>query len=129
LIAEARQSLSTPSTLPHPSHLHAEDTTAAAAKIYARWLHRLRILERFPQPDWSIADKWIAKELLQRGTPASQVAAILRIGSPGFPRQHSAPDDYLRRTLARAVKELAAAPFPGRDLLFHGYLQTHAPGS
>lgn len=33
-------------------------------------VHRLRILERFFQPDWSIADKWIAKELLLRGTPA-----------------------------------------------------------
>ena len=27
-------------------------------------------LERFSQPDWSIAYKWIAKELLQRGSPA-----------------------------------------------------------
>src|SRR6185369_2149740 len=31
-------------------------------------------------------------------TPASQVAAVLRGGSPGFPRRHSNPDDYLRRT-------------------------------
>jgi RepB DNA-primase from phage plasmid len=101
---------------------------AGAAKIYASWFHRLRIRERFPQPDWSIADKWIAKELLRRGTPAPQVAAILRGGSPGFPRRHSHPDDYLRRTLARAVRELAVSPFPGRDLL-HGYGQTLAPGS
>jgi len=91
---------------------------AGAANIYASWLHRLRILPRFPQPDWSIADQWIAKELLLRGTPAPQVAAILRGGSPGFPRQHSDPDDYLCRTLARAARELAAAPFPGRDFLF-----------
>jgi hypothetical protein len=92
-------------------------STAAgqAAQIYARWLHRLRILERFPQPDWSIADKWIAKELLRRGTPTPHVAAILRGGSPGFPRRHSRPEDYLRRTLARAAWELQAIPFPGRD--------------
>jgi hypothetical protein len=101
---------------------------ADGAKIYAGWLQRLRILERFPRPDWSIADKWIAKELLQRGTPAPQVAAILRDGSPGFPRQHSHPDDYLRRTLARAARELAASPFPGRDLLLHCDGQTHARG-
>jgi hypothetical protein len=50
---------------------------AGAANIYASWLHRLRILPRFPQPDWSIADQWIAKELLLRGTPAPQVAATL----------------------------------------------------
>lgn len=117
--------------LPGATHTNPAGTTATAAtaKIYAGWLHRLRILERFPQPDWSIADKWIAKELLQRGTPAPQVATILRGGSPGFPRQHSHPDDYLRRTLARAARELAASPFPGRDLLLHRYGQTHAPGS
>ena len=85
-----------------------------ASRIYSQWLHRLRILERFPQPDWSIADKWIAKELLWRRIPAPQVAAILRDGSPGFPRRHSRPDDYLRRTLARAVYELQVRPFPGR---------------
>ena len=102
---------------------------ADAANLYARWLHRLRILERFPQPDWSIADKWIAKELLQRGAPAPQVAAILRDGSPGFPRHHSHPDDYLRRTLACAAREVAASSFPGRDLLLHRDAHTPAPHS
>jgi hypothetical protein len=104
-------------------------TAAAAANLYAGWLHRLRILERYPQPDWSIADKWIAKELLLRGMPAPQVAAILRRDSPGFPRQHSHPDDYLRRTLARAARELEASTFPGRDLLLHHGGPSHAPGS
>jgi hypothetical protein len=109
----------------------ARSTTIAAdaANIYAGWLRRLRILERFPQPDWSIADKWIAKELLLRGTPPPQAATILRHGSPGFPRQHSHPDDYLRRTLARAARELAASPFPGRDLLLHRGSPSHASGS
>jgi RepB DNA-primase from phage plasmid len=102
---------------------------ADAANTYASWLHRLRILERFPQPDWSIADKWIAKELLQRGTPAAQVAAILRRGSPGFPRQHPHPEDYLYRTLARAALELEATPFPRRASLLHQSGQTNAPGS
>ena len=87
---------------------------AGAAHLYANWLHRLRIPESFPQPDWSIADKWIAKELLRRGMSAPQAAAILRAGSPGFPRRHSDPDDYLRRTLARAASELEAAAFPRR---------------
>jgi hypothetical protein len=102
---------------------------ADAANTYASWLHRLRILERFPQPDWSIADKWIAKELLQRGTPAAQVAAILRRGSPGFPRQHPHPEDYLYRTLARAALELEATPFPRRASLLPQSGQTNAPGS
>jgi hypothetical protein len=117
--------------LPAPTLTSATDSTSptASAKIYVRWLHRLRIPERFPQPDWSIADKWIAKELLLRGTPALQVATILRGGSPGFPRQHSHPDDYLRRTLARATRELEVRPFPGRDLLLHRDDHTYAPGS
>ena len=89
-----------PTALDHPP----------ATGIYADWLYRLRIPERFPQPDWSIADKWIAKELLRHGTPAPQVAAILRAGSPGFPRRHAYPEDYLSRTLARAALELEAAP-------------------
>ena len=116
--------------LPVATHTNAAGTAAVAgaAKIYASWLHRLQILERFPQPDWSIADKWIAKELLRRGTPAPQVAAILRSGSPGFPRRHSQPEHYLCRTLARAALELQALPFPGRDPLLH-LDHTNAPGS
>jgi len=92
-------------------------TPRAAAAIYQAWLNRLRIPQRFPQTDWSIADKWIAKELLWRRTPVSQVQAILQLGSPGFPRRHSNPDDYLRRTAARALAELESSPFPGRDPL------------
>ncbi len=87
---------------------------SVAVQIYQSWLHRLRIPQRFPQPDWSIADKWIAKELFRRGVPAAQVQAILRFGSPGFPRRHSDPQDYLRRTFARATLELQRAPFPAR---------------
>jgi hypothetical protein len=77
----------------------ASCTAAAACDIYQAWLQRLRIPQRFPHPDWSIADKWIAKELL-------------RGGSPGFPRRHADPQDYLRRTLARALGELAGNAFP-----------------
>ncbi len=89
-------------------------TARAAAAIYQAWLNRLRIPQRFPQTDWSIADKWIAKELLRRRTPVTQVQAILQLGSPGFPRRHSNPDDYLRRTAARALAQLERSPFPGR---------------
>lgn len=88
-----------------------------AAEIYSDWLHRLRIHVRFPQPDWSIVDKWVAKELLRHGISAAQVAAIVRAGSPGFPRRHGNPEDYLCRTLACAARELqTAASFPARDL-------------
>lgn len=145
LLEEAERRLGSHSNLalaPHvslaaPAHPDAAGTdrsagstaAAGAANLYASWLHRLRILERFPQPDWSIADKWIAKELLQRGSSAPQVATVLRHGSPGFPRQHFHPDDYLRRTLACAARELAARPFPGRDLLLPPHGHTSAPGA
>jgi hypothetical protein len=86
-------------------------TPAAALHIYHACLRRLRIPQRFPQTDWSIADKWIAKDLFRRGTPLADVRAILKLGSPLFPRRHGDPDDYLRRTLARAARELQAWPF------------------
>jgi hypothetical protein len=34
------------------------------------------------------------------------VAAVLRHGSPGFPRCHADPDDYLRRTIHCAAREI-----------------------
>jgi hypothetical protein len=41
------------------------------------------------------------------------VKTILQQGSPGFPRRHAYPEDYLHRTLARARTALAAV-FPAR---------------
>ena len=76
---------------------------AEAAEIYQNWTHRWRIAERFTQPDWSIVDLWIARKLLSQGTPAERVHDILRLGSPHFPRRHTDPDDYLRRTVAYAL--------------------------
>jgi len=94
-----------PNTLP-PSIAAAEATL-----IYQRWIERWRIAERFPQPDWSIVDFRIARQLLLQGTPADQVRAILQLASPQFPRRHADPDDYLRRTVARA-----AFPAPRRTV-------------
>jgi hypothetical protein len=90
-----------------PAHYCAE-----AQQIYRAWLHRLHILQRFPHPDWSIADKWIAKELLRQGASVAAVTVLLREGSPGFPRGHGNPEDYLRRTLVRALGELCGPAFP-----------------
>jgi hypothetical protein len=86
-------------------------TKDQAAAVYHAWLHRLRIPERFPQPDWSIADLWIAKELLLRGTPPADVKTILRLASPHFPRRHGDPENYLQRTITRAVQRTT---FPAR---------------
>lgn len=116
LVQAANAGLLAPPKQVVPSRVYrpTTNTDSVATGIYADWLHRLRIRERFPQPDWSIADKWIAKELLRHGTSAPQVAAILRAGSPGFPRRHAHPEDYLSRTLARAALELEATPFSRR---------------
>jgi hypothetical protein len=94
-------------TLPHvaPSHMSA----ARAVEIYQRWIHRWRIAERFTQPDWSIVDLWIARKLLSQGMPAEQVQDVLRLASPQFPRRHTDPNDYLRRTLAHARSFPASA--------------------
>jgi hypothetical protein len=88
-------------------------TPAGASRVYWRWLRRLQIPQRFSSPDWSIADLWIAQRLLRCRVPADQVRAVLRLGSPGFPRRHSHPEDYLHRTLARAAQE-PSVPFPAR---------------
>ena len=95
-----------------PPHLpHTSVAAAQAMQIYRDCASQWRIAERFPRPDWSIVDLWVARRLLSQGMPATQVQAILRLGSPGFPRRHGNPDDYLRRTLTHA-----AFPRPGRAL-------------
>lgn len=42
------------------------------------------------------------------------VAELLRCGSPGFPRHHADPENYLRRTVERALGELTGTSFPAR---------------
>ena len=91
----------------------ALDATALRA-LYQACLNRLHILERYPSPDWSIADKWVARELLQTGTPTATVAAVLCQGSPGFPRRHADPEDYLRRTIGCAARQIHSCVFPAR---------------
>jgi hypothetical protein len=85
------------------SSLAAGITASLATEIYQGLIERWHIRERFPQPDWSIVDWWVARYLLgQRWAPAL-VQGILRLASPEFPRHHGNPDDYLRRTVARAA--------------------------
>jgi len=83
--------------------LAAPIAAADAITIYEDCLQRWHIRERFPRPDWSIVDLWVAKRLLSQRIPAAQVEAILQLASPQFPRRHGKPQDYLRRTLARAA--------------------------
>jgi hypothetical protein len=101
-------------------HDHAFGScVATAVALYQTCLMELQIPQRFSCPDWSIADLWIAKALLQRGMPEAAVKSMLHLASPGFPRSHSDPEDYLRRTLARAVRDMLAshsAPFPARPV-------------
>jgi hypothetical protein len=52
------------------------------------------------------------EEELKRIRDGAIRAAVLRVGSPGFPRRHSHPEDYLNRTIARALNEIQAAAFP-----------------
>ncbi len=105
-----------PATEPRPT------SGAEATTIYQSCLQRWHIRERFPQPDWSIVDLWVARHLLSQGQPASQVRDILRLASPHFPRRHGDPDDYLRRTMARA-----AFPSPGGRAVCHGHDPASAP--
>jgi RepB DNA-primase from phage plasmid len=94
---------------------HTGITPEGAAAVYQRWLQRGRILEHFPQPDWSIVDLWLASKLLAQHTPPAQIMEILRLGSPHFPRNHGDPEDYLRRTLARAATASSPRPVCGES--------------
>ena len=76
---------------------------SVATEIYQGCMQRWRIRQRYPQPDWSIVDLWVARHLLSQGWAPVQVQQILRLASPQFPRGHGDPGDYLRRTIARAV--------------------------
>lgn len=106
--------LAGPTLPPHPADAlvltSGLDATTAEA-LYQDCLNRLRIPQRYPAPDWSIADTWVARELLQTGTAPALVAALLRQGSPGFPRRHADPEDYLHRTVCRAAL-FSRAPHP-----------------
>ena len=86
-----------------PSAATPRVDAAEAVEIYQSWMRRWRIVERFAQPDWSIVDLWIARQLLSQGMLAERVQDVLRLGSPYFPRRHTDPDDYLRRTVAHAL--------------------------
>jgi hypothetical protein len=86
-------------------------SASAVAALYRDCLNRLQIRERYPAPDWSIADLWVARELLATGIAPALVAAALRHGSPGFPRRHADPEDYVRRTLLCATL-FSRAPRP-----------------
>jgi RepB DNA-primase from phage plasmid len=94
------------SATPQPTLDPAEIAPADALRLYLQYVQQWRITERFPHPDWSIVDLWVARELLAHGRPPAQVQAILQLGSPGFPRRHGNPSDYLRRTLRRAAFSL-----------------------
>ena len=106
LLESIRQSIPSP-TAPFPIDWTTTDpgpaSAAEAVAIYQTCMQRWQIRQRFPQPDWSIVDLWVARHLLSQGRPAVQIQAILRLASPQFPRRHGDPDDYLRRTVARAA--------------------------
>jgi hypothetical protein len=106
LLESIRQSIPSPAS-PFPIDWTTTDSGPASAAdavaIYQTCMQRWHIRQRFPQPDWSIVDLWVARHLLSQGRPAVQIQAILRLASPHFPRRHANPDDYLRRTIARAA--------------------------
>lgn len=117
LLESVRQSIPPPPS-PFPIDWTTTDpdppNAAEAVTIYQSCMQRWHIRGRFPQPDWSIVDLWVARHLVAQGRTAVQIQAILRLASPHFPRRHGDPEDYLRRTLARA-----AFPSPGRAVCLH----------
>ena len=90
LLESVRQSIQPPAS-PLPIDWITTDsdpTTAEAVTIYQSCMQRWHIRQRFPQPDWSIVDLWVARHLLSQGRSTVQIQAILRLASPHFPRRH-----------------------------------------
>jgi hypothetical protein len=115
---ESTASISLPPSLPAtgktddsvPADAVAPITPAQAIQIYQHLMQRWHIPERFPQPDWSILDLWVARELFSQGASPVHVRTVLQLGSPGFPRRHGDPQDYLSRTLLRAFSRSVPPP-------------------
>ena len=114
LLRSARARVSPRPPLAAHANLTLQDSAPAASaaiEIYQDCMESWHIRDRFPHPDWSIVDLWIARRLLARHWTPTQAYEILRLASPQFPRRHGNPDDYLRRTIARA-----AFPHPRRPV-------------
>ncbi len=90
LLQSVRQQSVQPPAAPFPMHWTAADRgptspAEATSQIYRGCMERWHILERFPQPDWSIVDLWVARHLSLAGPlRCSRVQAILRLASPHF---------------------------------------------
>ena len=108
LLQAARASASaTPALSSHSTAaFNSVPTTIAASvatELYQVCMERWHIRQRFPQPDWSVVDCWVARHLLRQHWAPAQVREILRLASPQFPRRHGDPNDYLHRTVDRAA--------------------------
>ena len=88
--------------------VHSTPFAAEATIVYQQWVDRFGIWRKFAEPDWSVVDFWVARALLEEGVPPAEVEAVIRLGSPAFPRHHPKPADYLRRTIDRARAERSA---------------------
>jgi hypothetical protein len=77
LLQSARTSAAGPGPLAAGTHTRLPETVgigaSTAAEVYRDFMKRWRIRERFPQPDWSVMDLWVARELLIQGTPATPI--------------------------------------------------------
>jgi hypothetical protein len=77
-------------------------------------LHRLHIPQRFPHPDWSIADLWIAKELLRHGASAAEVKYFVW-PARSFHATMPTPRTTCDARSPEPTHDIASAPFPARD--------------
>lgn len=110
-LASPSPALTSHTTVAFHDSVPATIAASVATELYQACTERWHIRQRFPQPDWSVVDFWVARHLLRQRWVPAQVREILRLASPHFPRRHGDPDNYLHRTVARA-----AFPFPPRSV-------------
>ena len=83
-VSHCAQPPASPSRIHSTATEHCPTSAEEATTIYQSCMQRWHILERFPQPDWSIVDLWVARYLLWLGKTAPQIQAILRPRQPAF---------------------------------------------
>ena len=81
---------SSPSTRDQPPL--PDIAVAQASALYRGCMERWRIADRFPQPDWSIVDLWVARHLLSQGTPGAPRRDPSPARQPAFPPSTACAD-------------------------------------
>ena len=111
LLQSARALASPPPALPSHTTATFHDSVPAtiaasvAAELYQACMERWHIRQRFPQPDWSIVDCWVARHLLRQRLGS-------RPGAGNSPQPALSPPPWRPRRLPAPYRRPRGFSFP-----------------